>query len=211
MENKTLEMRRFLRTIQEVRDALRGEEPVSDEQLRAWIQVAHRVRDGWLWVQLARLLARRRPADPTWAPVVLGWLLEAARRKSLWMDHLVYWALQGWSAALLHSALSLMCIQLHPRGFAEGLGKAVQAGSLKPEAIPDLWLESLLQASVNRPAGDRAVVRQVLRALREPGERPVHAPAGPSETTVVEDGRAPVAQSDRLRTETPFQVGRAIV
>jgi len=211
MEPKTLEIVTFLRTVQEVRDALRGQEAVSDERLRAWVQVAHRVRDGWLYVQLAQLLVRHRPHDPAWAPIVVGWLLELAQRKSLWTDHLVYWALRGWPAALLHSAIPLMCIQFHPRGFAEGLWKALQAGVLKPEAIPATWLERLLEASEHRPAGDRAAVRQLLGRLRTSEGHPLPVSAAPSVEAAVEDRRALDTPPDRPQVGTPFQVGWAAV
>jgi len=204
MENKTLEIVTFFRTVQEVRKALRGEEAVSDERLRTWSQVAHWARDGWLYAQLAQLLVRHRPHDLTWAPVVMGWLLEAAQRKSLWTEQLVYWALRGWPAALLHSAVALMCIQFHPRGFAEGLWKAVQAGILSPAAIPAAWLESLLPFSVNGPAGDRAVVRQVLEAIRRL-ERRAHTPTLPSG---IGDREEPGVLSERS-PETHFQVDAA--
>ena len=204
MENKTSETVTFFRTVQEVRKALRGEEAVSDERLRTWLQVAHRARDGWLYAQLARLLVRHRSHDPTWAPVVIGWLLEAAQRKSLWTEQLVYWALRGWPAALLHSAVALMCIQFHPRGFAEGLWKAVQAGLLSPAAIPAAWLESLLQFCVNGPAGDRAVVRQVLEAIRRL-ERRAHTPTMPSGIGASEERGV----SSERSPEPHLQVGAA--
>lgn len=206
-KGKTSEIVTFLRTVQEVREALRGEGPVCDDHLRAWIQVAHRVRDGWLYVQLAQLLVRHRPHDPTWVPVVVGWLLEAAQRRSLWMDHLVYQALRGWPAALLHSAIPLMCIQFHPRGFAEGLWKALQAGVLRPEAVPATWLEYLGKVSENRPAGDRAVVRQVLGSIQKSEERPVHVPTVPPAWVDDEDPRERNVPSDKAS----FQVEWAAV
>ena len=168
--------RNYLQAVSEVRRAVQYPSRVTAEKLQEWISIAQTTSDFWFRTQIAQIIGELHPGEDAWGSIVLGWLVDAARRRSFWTDELLITALRGWCQLTLESTMVLVVIEHHPLAAASGLLQAIKRRALTVESIPPEWLDALRQSLERLSEGPH---RQIVSMLKSELK---HVPGNPKMT-----------------------------
>lgn len=159
-----MELKSYVTALNELRRSTIYPNLVTTDQLQEWVTIAQTTPDFWFRTQLAQLFGELHPNEAPWGSIVLGWLVDAARRKSWWTDELLVLALRGWPQMTLESTMVLVVIDAHPLGAASGIMQAIQRRALLVDNIPSEWITGLREALARL---EKDSVRQVVALLEK--------------------------------------------
>ncbi len=144
------------------RNAIRN---VSDEQLRHALELADEIGDHWAQAQVTRWIARARELQPDWFQLPLGWLRQAAVRRSPWTLDLARYIITGCPMAMVRKEF-LEAAERHPAAVAQALIDLIEAGTISPLEVPDIILERLVNHAPGAGGNAAGVVARLLAHLR---------------------------------------------
>ena len=156
----------FIMTIHEIRSTLEHNENISNEQLMGWVQDVNSIGDFWSKTQLAKILAIRRPNVEQWGLIVLGWTVQAARKRSWWTEELIQTMIQGWKSLFLTSRATELIATLHPVSFARCLNEYIEKGEIQPSDVPAAILIKLASRGDTLKPEERLILIRLFRNTR---------------------------------------------